>query len=113
MSLANSKIDLQQAILVAFKMSQQIAKKKGSEPGIDSDKLQEEILNKLSEDLTNAINDFVLSADVDLTPVKSSVPAGIPVTLKSKEGVEITEMIAQTSSEVQILQISGGVGKLK
>jgi len=74
MSLKIAKNKLEQSILKAFETVIDIAKTSGEED--NSTKIRQQ----LAKDLTNAIDEYVRSADVDISSIVSSVPAGVPVT---------------------------------
>lgn len=107
MSLANSKEKLQESIFKAFDMSKKIAKEKGKDTSIKPDDLQNEILKQLAFDLSNAINEFAMSADVDIADVDMSVPSGITV---STNGTAASQ-VGTTTANGNVTR--KGFGKLK
>ena len=110
MSLADAKPQLEQNIMMAFKNAQENAKKQGMDPL----ELQKQIQLNLAKDLSNAINIFVSSADVDISGVTSTVSAGVPVSL-NQNGQTVSNMTGQTSAEgkVQHKFETSKAGKLK
>lgn len=84
MSLIKSKPSLEKAIFDAFEKAFQTAK-----DGNEEDK-SSKIRKDLSIELANAIHNYVISADVDITPVMSTVQAGIPVVTTPASGQGLT-----------------------
>jgi hypothetical protein len=84
MSLSVAKSKLEKSILDAFEKALQTGKKAGD---VDN---SEKIRKDLSIDLANAIHQYVISADVNLSTVTSIVPPGVTVSAPPPSGAGVT-----------------------
>jgi len=93
MPLAVAKGDLEQEILAAFNEALQMAKDAGEKD--DSANINAQ----LAANLAAAIHNYVISAKVNITDVKTIVPPGVPVvtagTAVAQTGATISAGIAQ------------------
>lgn len=93
MPLSAAKPQLEQAILDAFNDARLKAKDAGEKD--DSDNIR----NQLAKDLAAAIDAYVTSAQVNISPVVSTVPPGVAVATAgsavAQTGVTVAPGIAQ------------------
>ena len=90
MSLEESKVSLEKAILQAFTKSIQEGSQEGSSP--------ESNIQKLATSIASAIHEYVKSASVDISSVKTAVPPGTAVattgTSTAQAGTTVTPAVA-------------------
>ena len=84
MPLSIAKPKLEKSILDAFEKALSTAKNAGEKD------VSAQIRIDLAKDLTNAIDAYVLSAQVDIVEVQSTVPPGVVVAAPPPTGAGIT-----------------------